>query len=95
MTIFISQVKKTYCNNQKTLKNMSRESFLHSTAIFSIKVEEKNRSSFFSSRNSSKYSSNSKYVDNRDIRMKKHKNITFQLILRKIFLADEPHVEST
>jgi hypothetical protein len=57
-----------------------------------------------------KYSSSSKCVDNHDIRMNKHKNLTFRLILRKKigsikirthqkitfrFISGEPDVKST
>ena len=54
---------------------------------FSIKLEKKNETRFFRPGIHQKYSSSSKCVDNRDIRMNKHKNLTFRLILRKKILG--------
>jgi hypothetical protein len=49
---------------------------------FQYKIVEKNRN-FFLPGIHQKYSSSSKCVDIRDIRMNKHKNLIFRLILRK------------
>jgi hypothetical protein len=48
--------------------------------IFSIKFEKKIETRFFLPGIRQKYSSSSKYVDNRGIRMNQHENLTFRLI---------------
>jgi hypothetical protein len=48
-----------------------------------MKFEKKIETRFFLPGIHQKYSSSSKRVDNRDIRMKKHKNLPFRRILRK------------
>jgi hypothetical protein len=60
--------------------------------IFRIKFGKKNRKSLFLPGIHQKYSSTSKCVDDRDIRMNKHKNLAFRLILRKQILGPKNYI---
>ena len=79
--VFTCQLKKL---NAETFSFSSDDGFTANRrffiSIFSIKFEKKIETH-------PKYSSSSKCVENRDIRMKQHKHLTFRLILRKKFLG--------